>query len=248
MSTNNHYPFGLLCVQLLLATSLVIAPISATPISPPPAGLEDRSPTPSPQQDPAAKPTTVSGHGVLLGDGTISGGVGEVVTSSGGLQTSDEISSESIIVNGKPLELTGGGLTTVIDGQQGGSSLGGVKTNPDGSTSVDISGSDVTRGGVTIVEWVPAARVLEEVAGGGEPVVQAEEEEQEGEEAAGTGCGAGEVAAAVNAYTHLLLEVQAHSCHYTFTWIVNAICNSSVAYSMCLVVDCQHPGACPRTR
>ncbi|KAK7923374.1 hypothetical protein PG985_007445 [Apiospora marii] len=151
MSTNNHHRFGLFCVQLLLATSLVISPISATPISPPPAGLEDRSP-PSQQDPTTTKRTTVSGHGVLLGDGTISGGVGEVVTSSGGLQTADEISSESIIVNGKPLELTGGGLTTVVDGQNGGSSLGGVKTNPDGSTSVDISGSDVTRGGVTIVE------------------------------------------------------------------------------------------------
>lgn len=155
MSTNNNnnYRFGLFCVRLLLATSLVIAPINANPI-PPPAGLEDKSSPPSQQQETtAAKRTTFSGHGVLLGDGTITGGVGEIVTSSGGLQTADEISSESIIVNGKPLDLTtgGGGLTTVIDGQDG-SSLGGVKTNPDGSTSIDISGSDVTRGGTTIVE------------------------------------------------------------------------------------------------
>jgi len=64
--------------------------------------------------------------------------------------TADEINSESIIVNGKPLELTGGGLT-VIDGQNDGS-IDGVKKNPDGSTSVDISGSDVTRGGVAIVQ------------------------------------------------------------------------------------------------
>ncbi|KAK8083740.1 hypothetical protein PG996_002521 [Apiospora saccharicola] len=150
-NTNNNYRFGLFCVRLLLATSLAIAPISATPI-PPPAELEDRSPTTLAQQETTAKRTTVSGHGVPLGDGTISGGVGEIVTSSsGGLQTADEISSESIIVNGKPLELTGGSPTTVIDGQDG-SSVGGVTKNPDGSTSVEISGSDVTRGGVTIVE------------------------------------------------------------------------------------------------
>lgn len=149
MSTNNNNNnrFGLFCVRLLLATSLVIAPINASPL-PPPAGLEARSPTT--QQDTTVKRTTVSGHGVLLGDGTISGGVGEVVTASGGLQTADEINSESIIVNGKPLELTGGGLT-VIDGQNDGS-IDGVKKNPDGITSVDISGSDVTRGGVAIVQ------------------------------------------------------------------------------------------------
>ncbi|KAK8055540.1 hypothetical protein PG993_000767 [Apiospora rasikravindrae] len=148
MSTNsNHYRFGLFCARLLLATSLVIAPISATPL-PPPAGLEDRSP--NPQQETAAKRTTVSGHGLLLGDGTISGSGGEIVTASGGLQTADEISKESIVVNGQPLELTGGGLE-VIDGQDG-SSVDGVTKNPDGSTSVDISGSDVTRSGVTIVE------------------------------------------------------------------------------------------------
>ncbi|KAK8095772.1 uncharacterized protein PG998_002404 [Apiospora kogelbergensis] len=146
-SSNNHCRFGLFCVRLLLAASLVIAPISASPL-PPPAGLEDRSPIS--KEETTVKRTTVSGHGVLVGDGTISGGVGEVVTASGGLRTADEINSESIVVNGKPLELTGGGLT-VIDGQNAGS-IDGVKKNPDGSTSVDISGSDVTRGGVAIVQ------------------------------------------------------------------------------------------------
>ncbi|KAK8087962.1 hypothetical protein PG997_002923 [Apiospora hydei] len=126
MSTNiSHYRFGLFCGR--------------SPITP-----QDTIATA------ADKRTTVSGHGVLLGDGTISGGVGEIVTASGGLQTADEINSESIVVNGQPLKLTGGGLT-VIDGQDG-SSVDGVKKNPDGSTSVDISGSDVRRGGVTIVE------------------------------------------------------------------------------------------------
>ncbi|KAK8140252.1 hypothetical protein PG984_000318 [Apiospora sp. TS-2023a] len=130
--TNNNYRFGLFCPD-----------------------WRTDPPTTSQQQETAAaaaKRTTVSGHGVLLGDGTISGGVGEIVTSSGGLQTADEISSESIIVNGKPLELTGGGLTTVIDGQDG-SSVGGVTKNPDGSTSVDISGRDVTRGGEFWRRW-----------------------------------------------------------------------------------------------
>ncbi|KAK8874923.1 hypothetical protein PGQ11_005437 [Apiospora arundinis] len=151
-ANNNNYRFGLFCVRLLFVTSLVVAPISASPL-PSSAGLENRSPIPTTQEETTttAKRTTVSGHGVLLGDGTISGGVGEIVTASGGLQTADEISSESIIVNGKPLELSGGGLT-VIDGQDG-SSVDGVKKNPDGSTTVDISGSDVTRGGVAIEFW-----------------------------------------------------------------------------------------------
>ncbi|KAK7941253.1 uncharacterized protein PG986_013640 [Apiospora aurea] len=152
-ATISHYRFGLFCVRLLLATSLVTAPIRAIPL-PPPAGLGDRSPITQPDTAAAIaadKRTTVSGHGVLLGDGTIGGGVGEVMTASGGLQTADEINSESLVVNGQPLKLTGGGLTTVIDGQDG-SSVDGVEKAPDGSTSVDISGSDVTRGGVAIVE------------------------------------------------------------------------------------------------
>ncbi|KAK8050650.1 hypothetical protein PG994_012380 [Apiospora phragmitis] len=150
MSTiSNHCRLELFCVRLLLATSLAIAPISATPL-PPPAGLEDTSPIA--QQETAAaaaanKRTTVSGHGLILGDRTISGEGGEVVTASGGLQTADEIiSSESITLDGQPFELTGGGLA-VLDGQDG-SSVDGAKKNPDGSTSVDIPGSDITRVGL----------------------------------------------------------------------------------------------------